>query len=194
MLWGGLSKEDNNTEYTPATLAGYITQKVTGDDNKAAKADISSSVINTGADTIPIVGNAVGVVLSLADTFYDTGKFILSPSWSNLSDIGTSLAGVIPGIGSIKDAKNVYKATTEIARNVKTTRKLKSIPKTLTPRTNTTRVNILKPDMKVKRSYSLPLPSMPYTRVIGTIGNSTDTVEDTWQGITQLWSPKLTIK
>lgn len=173
---------------------GYVTQQLTGSDEKAASVDISSSIANTGADAIPIIGNAIGIALSIGDTLYDTGKFIVNPSWKNLSDVGTSASGIIPGIGSIRDIKNVYKATKQIGQNVKTTKRVKAIQKTLTPKKTTTRVNVLKPNMKIQRSYSLPLPSMPYTRLIGTIGNTSDTIEDTWQGGTLLWTPNLTIK
>lgn len=185
---------DNEEEYTPATLAGYITKQVTGNQEKAANADIVSSTINTGADTIPVIGNAIGIGLSIGDTLYDTGKFIINPSWKNLSDIGTSIFGIIPGIGTVRDAKNIHKATKQIIQNVKTTRKLKAAQKTLMRRPNTTRINILKPNMKVQRSYKLPIPNAPYKRAIGTIGNTTDTMEDTWQGGSFLWTPNLTLK
>ena len=94
----------------------------------------------------------------------------------------------------MKDAKNIYKATKQITKNIKTTKKLKATQKTLIQRPNTTRINVLKPNMKVQRSYQLPLPNTPYKRAIGTIGNTIDTMEDTWQGGSFLWTPNLTIK
>lgn len=194
MLWGGLDGKEDEEGYTPSTLMGYVTQQLTGSDEKAASVDISSSIANTGADAIPIIGNAIGIALSIGDTLYDTGKFIVNPSWKNLSDVGTSALGIIPGIGSIRDIKNIYKVTKQIGQNVKTTKRVKAIQKTLTPKKTTTRVSVLKPNMKIQRSYSLPLPSMPYTRLIGTIGNTSDTIEDAWQGGTLLWTPNLTIK
>ena len=65
-------KEVSNTiEYTPSTLAGWATQLFTGDNNKAAYADISSSTFDAGADAIPVVGNIAGMAVSIGDSLYD---------------------------------------------------------------------------------------------------------------------------
>lgn len=174
--------EVENEKYTPATLAGWITQLVTGDDSKAAYTDIGSSAINTGADAIPIVGNAIGAVISIGDALYDTGKFIFDPSLENATDVGSSLLGIIPGVGSVKDVKNIAKATEQTVKNVRTTKSVKAVEKTVTRKANpksNVRVNVLKPDMKVSRSYPLQLTTNPYLKLTGTVGNWWDTVEDT---------------
>lgn len=180
-----------NEEYTPATLAGWVTQLVTGDDTKAAYTDIGSSTINTGADAIPIVGNALGAVISIGDTLYDTGKFIFNPSWKNATDVGSSLLGIVPGVGSIKDVKNIAKATKQTVENVKTTKSIKAVGKTIARKANpksNVRVNVLKSDMKVSRSYPLQLTTNPYFKLIGTVGNWWDTVEDTGSALDYLYT------
>lgn len=101
----------NTKEYTPSTLAGWVTQLFTGDNNKAAYADISSSTFDAGADAIPVVGNVAGMAVSIGDSLYDAGKLIADPSWENTSDLGLSLLGIIPGAGIVKDSKNLAKGS-----------------------------------------------------------------------------------
>lgn len=103
-------------------MAGFITQLSTGDDTKAAYSDIGSSVFNTGADAIPVVGNIAGAIISVGDAIYDAGKLIAHPSWGNAADLGTSLLGIIPGIGTVKDAKAIATASKQAYRNIKTTK------------------------------------------------------------------------
>lgn len=151
---GGPSKN----EYVPSTLAGWVTQLFTGDNTKAAYADIGSSAVNIGADAIPVVGNVAGTIISVGDTLYDAGKLTAGPSWENVTDLGSSLLGIIPGAGSVKDVKNISKASRQAYRNVKTTRSVRAVKKTVTRKTNpksNARVNVLRPDMKVERSYPL---------------------------------------
>lgn len=172
-MGGGTDEE----KYTPATLAGWVTQLFTGDDSKAAYADIGSSAFNTGADAIPVVGNIAGAIVSIGDALYDTGKLIANPSWGNATDLGMSVAGIIPGVGSVKDVKNIANATRQTYRNVRTTKTLKAVPKTVTRKANTrsnVRVNVLAPNMKVKRSYPLQLTTNPYMKLTGTVGNWSD--------------------
>ena len=169
-----------------------MTQLITGDDTKAAYEDISSSAVNTGSDAVPVFGNALGAIMSIGDTLYDTGKFIVNPSWSNAADIGTSFLGIIPGVGSVKDVKNIAKATKQTYRNVRTTKSLKAVNKTVARKTNpksNVRINVLNPDMKVRRSYPLQLTTNPYMKLTGTVGNWTDTVEDTYTGLDYLYIP-----
>lgn len=179
MEGGGL-----DDEYTPSTFRGWVTQVLGGSDDKAANADIAWSITNTGSDVTGI-GAIGGMVMSGLDTLYDTGKFIAHPSWSNAADIGMSAAGILPGIGSVKDVKNIAKATKQVVRNVKTTRKLKAAGKTLTKNKqgNVIRANILAPNMKVTRSYPLRLSGNPLVKLGVTGNNLYDTYDDTSVGI-----------
>lgn len=115
-----LQPEEEHHKYEPSTFIGYLTQLITGDSTKAAYADIGTTVINTGSDYI--AQPEIGIFLSALDTGYDLGKLILYPSWDHLSDLGTSAAGIIPGI-NLRGMEQAAKATQEIARNVSTVAK-----------------------------------------------------------------------
>lgn len=183
--------EVENEKYTPATLAGWVTQLVTGDDTKAAYTDIGSSTLNTGADIIPVVGNALGAVISIGDSLYDAGKLITNPTWQNATDLGSSLLGIVPGVGSVRDVKNIAKATKQTVKNVRTTKSVKAVNKTVTrkpnPRSNV-RMNVLKPDMTVERNYPLQLTTNPYFKLTGTAGNWWDTAEDTGSALNYFYT------
>ena len=170
-------------EYTPSTLAGWATQLFTGDNTKAAYADISSSTFNIGSDAIPVVGNVAGAIVSIGDALYDASKLIAA-------DLGLSLAGIIPGVGSVKDVKNIVKASKQAYRNVKTTKTLKAVKKTVTrnPGKTKVRVNVLRPDMRVSRSYPLQLPTSPYFKLTGTVGNWSDGIQDTDTAVDYLYT------
>ena len=173
---GGLNNE--SSEYVPATFAGWVSKQFGADENKQAAIDIASAGLNMGSDSIPVVGNALGVGISILDAGYDITKFLLDPSWSNLSDVGTSVASIIPGL-SIKEAKTLLKASNQTMKNAKAVGLGEAINNTV--KTNKVGKHTRQYLMDLTKDVPIQLGriTMPdYLKIVGTVGNTVDTVED----------------
>lgn len=93
-----------------------------------------------------------------------------------------------------------------MAKNVRTTKRIESAPstiiKTTTKKTSknkktgtlfddTTKVNkrigVMNPKGKIIESYPVLLPLNPSLKLLGTIGNYGDSIEDSWNGVDHLY-------
>lgn len=170
-------------KYTPETLAGFITSLTTDDTNTIIGADVASSSLNLSADAIPVYGTAVGALISAGDALYNIGKLIYKPSWGAASEAGFTLAGILPGVGNLKDAAKVAKGNAKIAQNVMRTKSLNAAKKTITRRPKgkpKAKINTLNSRGEVISSYREPLfdYSNPLSQAIGTVGNFGYSIED----------------
>lgn len=178
---GGMTEEPEE-EYVPATAAGFIAKQFGASPETQAAWDIGSATFNISSDSIPVIGNIAGMVVSAGDAIYDIGKFIADPNWGNASDVGTSLLSIIPGL-DIKEAKSLYKAGKQTVKNATKVGVKEAVENTVKTKKHGQKKSYiyeLYPN-KVVRGDRVYIPSPMKT--FGTLGNISDTTEDYLIGI-----------
>lgn len=153
-------------------------------------------------DAIPIIGNIAGAAISIGDALYNTGKLITDPSYNQLAETALTYAGIIPGVGNVKDAAKVAKGTVQLTKNISNAGVKKAFKNTITRRPfgkPKAKVNSLDSKGNIVSSYREPLfdYSTPYMKTIGTVGNLGYSIEDMYSGASELYNtytlPEITI-
>lgn len=179
---GGSTEDPKEEEYIPATAAGFLAKQFGASPETQAAWDLGSATFNIASDSIPVVGNIAGMIVSAGDAIYDIGKFIANPDWGNASDVGTSLLSIIPGL-DIREAKSLYKAGKQTVKNATKVGVKEAVENTVKTRKygqKKSYIYELYPN-KAVRGDRVYIPSPMKT--FGTLGNISDTTEDYLTGI-----------